>query len=77
MLLWREGSRDDHSGRRSCVGSLQQADAKGPAGWPSRIAGVEFTKDKRRVIAAILCKGQYYHYNANHTGEGPENGKGL
>ena len=56
---------------------MEESDHKRPPGDPSRVGGIEFSKDVFGASATILRNGKDAYDNGNHTGKGPENGKGL
>ena len=73
----RGGSRDDHSSGGGCVGCVEESDHERPPGDPSRVRGIEFSKDVFGASTTILRNGKDAYDNGNHTSKGPENGKGL
>ena len=77
MSLWQGVSRYNHSRRRCRIGSVEKSDEEGPAGWPSAVAGVKFSKDIASVATAFFCDGQNAHDDGNHTSKCPVDGKCL
>lgn len=56
---------------------MKQTDHERPSRDPTRIGWVEFGENVAGIVAAVLRNGKDANDDGNHTGKGPEDGKGL
>lgn len=72
----RGNSRDNHAGRRSGIGGVQETDAERPTIGPAR-AVLEMSKDVFGIVTTILGDGKDRDHHGDDACEGPEDSSGL
>ena len=72
----RGNSRDNHAGRRSGIGGVQETDAERPAIGPAR-AVLEMSKDVFGIVTTILGDGKDRDHHGDDPCKGPEDSGSL